>query len=119
MCRRPSPPSTSASHEVGRPIADREVQPSSFRQAAASAWAPSEGGSPNLSLADSVGPRGSSLLGPADSADSLRSSLGLAWQDMSWQIDPSEVEILKDAQGRDWLLGQGGYGSVRILSPAC
>ena len=115
VCRgpRPSPPSSSASHELGRPITDREV---SFRQDAASAWAASEGGSPNLSLADSVGPRGGSLL-PADSVDSLRSSLGPAWQDMSWQIDPSEVEILKDAQGRDWLLGQGGYGSVRALSP--
>ena len=49
-----------------------------------------------------------------DSIDSLQ-SLGPAWQDTSWQIDPSDVEIIEDEAGRGLKLGAGGYGTVSAL----
>ena len=33
----------------------------------------------------------------------------------SWEIDPGDVEILKDKDGQPVLLGQGGFGSVSAL----
>ena len=35
------------------------------------------------------------------------------WND--WEIDPAEIEILKHSDGRDWKLGTGAMGTVRII----
>ena len=36
----------------------------------------------------------------------------LPWSD--WEVKPEEIEIVKRADGSDWRLGQGGFGSVRL-----
>ena len=34
-----------------------------------------------------------------------------------WMLSPDEIEICKRADGTDWQLGAGGFGSVRSPRP--
>lgn len=35
--------------------------------------------------------------------------------DGDWQIDSSEIEITKRADGTEWMLGDGAFGQARLL----
>ena len=35
------------------------------------------------------------------------------WSD--WQIDPRDLQIVQRPDGKDWLLGGGAFGQVRVL----
>lgn len=48
-----------------------------------------------------------------------RTSMGtgsMSPEAMEWEILPEDIIICKDPYGRDWQLGTGGFGSVRISS---
>ncbi len=32
-----------------------------------------------------------------------------------WAIKPNEIEIMKHADGRQWMLGEGAFGQVRLM----
>jgi hypothetical protein len=50
------------------------------------------------------------------SRTSLGNSMGA--EAMEWEILPEDIAICKDPYGRDWQLGTGGFGSVRLHSIA-
>lgn len=50
--------------------------------------------------------------------DSCSHRTGEVWPEMEedgWQLDPLEVTISKTSAGEDIMIGQGGFGSVRLL----